>query len=84
MYVTLQAWFITILPFMLFCVFILLYSVFQGMKLTAFEEDELMMKWQEILGPSNEVVVSFFFKVNSFLSCIKLYLPALSSWAVAS
>ncbi|CAJ1086302.1 multiple PDZ domain protein isoform X5 [Xyrichtys novacula] len=29
-----------------------------GMKLTAFEEDELMKKWQEILGPSNEVVVA--------------------------
>ncbi|XP_074555026.1 multiple PDZ domain protein isoform X12 [Halichoeres trimaculatus] len=29
-----------------------------GMKLTAFEEDELTKKWQEILGPSNEVVVA--------------------------
>ncbi|KAF7666688.1 hypothetical protein LDENG_00096410 [Lucifuga dentata] len=29
-----------------------------GIKLTAFEEDELMKKWQEILGPSNEVVVA--------------------------
>uniref|UniRef100_A0A8C4IMZ5 Multiple PDZ domain protein n=1 Tax=Dicentrarchus labrax TaxID=13489 RepID=A0A8C4IMZ5_DICLA len=29
-----------------------------GMKLTAFEEEELMKKWQEILGPSNEVVVA--------------------------
>ncbi|XP_034532121.1 multiple PDZ domain protein isoform X5 [Notolabrus celidotus] len=29
-----------------------------GMKLSAFEEDELMKKWQEILGPSNEVVVA--------------------------
>ncbi|XP_070849423.1 multiple PDZ domain protein [Chaetodon trifascialis] len=27
-------------------------------KLTAFEEEELMKKWQEILGPSNEVVVA--------------------------
>ncbi|KAI4808574.1 hypothetical protein KUCAC02_000631 [Chaenocephalus aceratus] len=30
----------------------------QGMKLTAFEEEELMKKWLEILGPSNEVVVA--------------------------
>ncbi|KAM3591253.1 uncharacterized protein V6R79_025536 [Siganus canaliculatus] len=29
-----------------------------GMKLTLFEEEELMKKWQEILGPSNEVVVA--------------------------
>ncbi|XP_065806535.1 multiple PDZ domain protein isoform X3 [Labrus bergylta] len=29
-----------------------------GMKLTAVEEEELMTKWQEILGPSNEVVVA--------------------------
>ncbi|KAL7374804.1 hypothetical protein ABVT39_007383 [Epinephelus coioides] len=29
-----------------------------GMKLTAFEEEELMKKWQEILGPTNEVVVA--------------------------
>ncbi|XP_039996432.1 multiple PDZ domain protein isoform X3 [Xiphias gladius] len=28
------------------------------MKLTLFEEEELMKKWQEILGPSNEVVVA--------------------------
>ena len=49
------------------------------MKLTAFEEEELMKKWQEILGPSNEVVVSFFLKGNSFFSCIKLYLPELGS-----
>eukprot|EP00064_Thunnus_orientalis_P005177 superscaffoldBa00000496_g5190 len=28
------------------------------MKLTPFEEEELMKKWQEILGPSNEVVVA--------------------------
>lgn len=36
-----------------------LYCVFQEMNLTSFEEEELMKKWQEILGPSNEVVVSF-------------------------
>ncbi|XP_029932773.1 multiple PDZ domain protein isoform X2 [Myripristis murdjan] len=29
-----------------------------GIKLTAFEEQELINKWQEILGPSNEVVVA--------------------------
>uniref|UniRef100_A0A671WSL4 Multiple PDZ domain protein n=1 Tax=Sparus aurata TaxID=8175 RepID=A0A671WSL4_SPAAU len=29
-----------------------------AMKLTPFEEEELMKKWQEILGPSNEVVVA--------------------------
>ncbi|CAN9509544.1 unnamed protein product [Ophioblennius macclurei] len=29
-----------------------------GLKLTAFEENELMKKWQKILGPSNEVVVA--------------------------
>ncbi|KAK1889826.1 Multiple PDZ domain protein [Dissostichus eleginoides] len=29
-----------------------------GMKLTAFEEEELMKKWLDILGPSNEVVVA--------------------------
>ncbi|XP_029941156.1 multiple PDZ domain protein isoform X2 [Salarias fasciatus] len=29
-----------------------------GLKLTAFEEVELMKKWQKILGPSNEVVVA--------------------------
>ncbi|XP_028285641.1 multiple PDZ domain protein isoform X3 [Parambassis ranga] len=29
-----------------------------GLKLTAFEEEELVKKWQEILGPSNEVVVA--------------------------
>lgn len=49
------------------------------MKLTPFEEEELMKKWQEILGPSNEVVVSFFFffffKVNSSPSCMALYSP---------
>nr|XP_043877956.1 multiple PDZ domain protein isoform X3 [Solea senegalensis] len=28
------------------------------MKLTLFEEEELMAKWQEILGPSNEVIVA--------------------------
>ncbi|TKS92812.1 Multiple PDZ domain protein [Collichthys lucidus] len=28
------------------------------MNLTSFEEEELMTKWQEILGPSNEVVVA--------------------------
>ena len=31
---------------------------FEGVKLTAEEEDELMNKWQKVLGPSNEVVVS--------------------------
>uniref|UniRef100_A0A3B4TXJ3 Multiple PDZ domain crumbs cell polarity complex component n=1 Tax=Seriola dumerili TaxID=41447 RepID=A0A3B4TXJ3_SERDU len=30
----------------------------EGMKLTLFEEEELMKKWQGILGPSNEVVVA--------------------------
>nr|XP_046237330.1 multiple PDZ domain protein-like isoform X11 [Scatophagus argus] len=29
-----------------------------GMQLTPFEEEELTKKWQEILGPSNEVVVA--------------------------
>ncbi|XP_017269912.1 multiple PDZ domain protein isoform X3 [Kryptolebias marmoratus] len=29
-----------------------------GSKLTPFEEEELMKKWQEILGPSNEVIVA--------------------------
>lgn len=29
----------------------------KGPKLTDFEEQELMKKWQEILGPSNEVMV---------------------------
>ncbi|XP_061566606.1 multiple PDZ domain protein isoform X3 [Cololabis saira] len=29
-----------------------------GLKLTGFEEEELKKKWQEILGPSNEVVVA--------------------------
>ncbi|KAM6909367.1 multiple PDZ domain protein [Xenentodon cancila] len=29
-----------------------------GLKLTPFEEEELKKKWQEILGPSNEVVVA--------------------------
>uniref|UniRef100_A0A1A8VJW9 Multiple PDZ domain protein n=1 Tax=Nothobranchius furzeri TaxID=105023 RepID=A0A1A8VJW9_NOTFU len=29
-----------------------------GLKLTPFEEEELMKKWQEILGPSNEVIVA--------------------------
>ncbi|XP_042367906.1 multiple PDZ domain protein isoform X2 [Plectropomus leopardus] len=29
-----------------------------GIRLTAFEEEELMKKWQEILGPTNEVVVA--------------------------
>lgn len=29
------------------------------MKLSPFEEEELIKKWLEILGPSNEVVVSF-------------------------
>lgn len=33
--------------------------VSKGSELTAFEEEELMKKWQEILGASNEVVVSF-------------------------
>lgn len=43
------------------------------MELTPFEEEELMKKWQEILGPSNEVVVSFFIKVIFFFMCqIKL------------
>ena len=55
----------------------------QVMKLTPFEEEELMKKWQEILGPSNEVVVSFFFKEHSFLSCITLFLSEPGSWAFA-
>ncbi|XP_034413454.1 multiple PDZ domain protein [Cyclopterus lumpus] len=29
-----------------------------GMELTPFEEEDLMKKWQDILGPSNEVVVA--------------------------
>lgn len=33
--------------------------VFQGVKLTPFEEEQLKKKWQEILGPSNEIIVSF-------------------------
>uniref|UniRef100_A0A3P8UBM5 PDZ domain-containing protein n=1 Tax=Amphiprion percula TaxID=161767 RepID=A0A3P8UBM5_AMPPE len=33
------------------------------LKLSPFEEEELMKKWQEILGPSNEVVVSLFFEL---------------------
>lgn len=53
------------------------------MKLTPFEEEELMKKWQEILGPSNEVVVSFLFKGNSFLSCITLFSAEPGSWAFA-
>lgn len=61
-----------------------LYCVFQGMKLTLFEEEELMKKWQGILGPSNEVIVSFIFKVNMSLSSIKLYIPQLCSRAIAS
>lgn len=36
----------------------------EGPELTPFEEEELMKKWQEILGPSNEVVVSLSHKVN--------------------
>uniref|UniRef100_A0A8C6KUY0 Multiple PDZ domain crumbs cell polarity complex component n=1 Tax=Nothobranchius furzeri TaxID=105023 RepID=A0A8C6KUY0_NOTFU len=32
--------------------------MFSGLKLTPFEEEELMKKWQEILGPSNEVIVA--------------------------
>lgn len=36
----------------------------EGPEQTPFEEEELMKKWQEILGPSNEVVVSVFDKVN--------------------
>lgn len=32
-------------------------SSVKGPKLTDFEEQELMQKWQEILGPSNEVMV---------------------------
>lgn len=31
-----------------------------GVKLTGLAEEELMKKWQEILGPSNEVIVSCF------------------------
>ena len=42
------------------------------MRLTPIEEERLMRKWEEILGPSNEVVVSFIFKVNFSLSNIKL------------
>ncbi|XP_056156626.1 multiple PDZ domain protein [Lampris incognitus] len=30
----------------------------EGIELTAFDEQELMKKWQDILGPSNEVVVA--------------------------
>lgn len=47
------------MPFNVLCVhtFVLF---FQEMKPAPFEEEEeLMKKWQEILGPSNEVVVSF-------------------------
>ncbi|XP_026208412.1 multiple PDZ domain protein isoform X3 [Anabas testudineus] len=29
-----------------------------GVKLTPFEEEQLMKKWQEILGPSNEIIVA--------------------------
>lgn len=34
-------------------------SAVNGPKLTDLEERELMKKWQEILGPSNEVMVRF-------------------------
>uniref|UniRef100_A0A3Q1J1R3 Multiple PDZ domain crumbs cell polarity complex component n=1 Tax=Anabas testudineus TaxID=64144 RepID=A0A3Q1J1R3_ANATE len=30
----------------------------EGVKLTPFEEEQLMKKWQEILGPSNEIIVA--------------------------
>lgn len=47
----------------LMCIFFLRLSepkscAFSGMELTVFKEEELVQKWQEILGPSNEVVVS--------------------------
>lgn len=46
---------------------------FPGLKLTAFEEEELKKKWQEILGPSNEVVVSHPFKMfNVILNSTEL------------
>lgn len=34
------------------------YSASSGLELTLFKEEELIQKWQEILGQSNEVVVS--------------------------
>lgn len=41
--------------------------LFLGLKLTPVEEEELMKKWQEILGPNNEVVVGKdFFKGKSY------------------
>ncbi len=55
--------FFTNLPFMYYVLFTntsTLHCALEEMKLTPFEEEELMKKWQEILGPSNEVVVSFF------------------------
>lgn len=41
--------------------------VFEGPALSPDDEEELMKKWQEILGPSNEVVVSLFFQIRSRL-----------------
>lgn len=42
------------------------------MKLTAFEEDELTKKWQEILGPSNEVVVREYLSLKHQLCILGL------------
>lgn len=41
------------------CCFVVCFS--SVMKLTLFEEEQLIQKWQEILGASNEVVVSVIF-----------------------
>lgn len=49
----------TVLIFVCYCI---TYCVFEEPSLTPFEEEELMKKWQEILGPSNEVVVSLRFR----------------------
>lgn len=48
--------------------------VIRGMEPAPFEEEDLMKKWQEILGPSNEVVVSVFFFHSEFLSPMQQYL----------
>lgn len=44
------------------CKWFISLCVFQGMRLTPFEEEQLTKKWQEILGPSNEIIVSLFFR----------------------
>lgn len=55
-------------------IFLLHCGILAGIKLNIDEEDELKMKWQNTLGPSNKVIVSHFSMLfNTYLFYIQYY-----------